>query len=91
MCNCPLGDTRKNSPIKPMKMPASFFAVVFNRKKSVPMITAQSGVSELSIPVKALSSLVSATQKRKAGKKLPINPDKRMSPTLLVGICLKAL
>ena len=90
-CSCPLGDTKKKSPINPIKIPANFQAVGLILKNNVPIITAQRGVSELSIPVKELSNLVSAKQNRKAGMKLPINPDNNTSPILFVGICLKAL
>ena len=54
------------------------------------MITAQIGVSELSIPVSELFNLVSAIQKRNAGKKLPIKPESTTLANLLNGICLIA-
>jgi hypothetical protein len=47
------------------------------------------GVSELRVPVKELSSLVSARQNKKAGKKLPSNPDRITSNTFSFGIFLQ--
>jgi hypothetical protein len=48
------------------------------------MIRTKAGVSELTIPVTALSSSVCANAKRNAGTKLPINPDMKMSDKYLL-------
>ena len=85
--NAPSGDTMKKSPIRPINMPITFLALTFKSKKSEPIITAQIGVREFSIPVSELFSLVSAMQKRKAGKKLPISPESITLPKRFRGIC----
>lgn len=51
------------------------------------------GVNAFNIPVNELSIFVSAIQNRKAGKKLPNNPDKMISGIFFAGmplICLSA-
>jgi hypothetical protein len=48
------------------------------------------GVSEFNMPARELSIFVSAIQNRKAGKKVPKNPDKIMGPNIFLGISLIA-
>ncbi len=63
------------SPIKPNASPTIFETLTLSLYTTIPMTSAKMGVSAFNIPASELSILVSAIQKRYAGKKLPNNPE----------------
>jgi hypothetical protein len=49
------------------------------------------GVNEFKVPANALSMPSSAMQNKYAGSKLPSKPERKITPILFAGICLKHL
>ena len=56
--------TEIHNPTNPNNMPPIFFGSILILKTTIPTIMVNNGVSELSMPAKALSIFVSAIQKR---------------------------
>ena len=78
-------------PAKPAITPNTWPEGITLRYTIAEVSKAKIGVRVFSMAVSALSILVSAMQKRKAGKKLPNSPDKITYPQLDTGILRKAL
>ena len=60
-------------------------------KNNAPIMITKMGVSELRVPVRALSIPSSAIQNKNAGSKLPNTPDMKMTSSLSFGTILKYL
>ena len=87
----PLFMNNKHTPAKLVTMPTALCQCIVLLKKIAPISMVDIGVKAFKIPVNELSILVSAIQKRKAGKKLPNKPDKIISGNFSFGNFLKCL
>ena len=87
---CPLLNNNRRLPEKETIIPMIFIVGVLLRKKMPPVIITKMGVSELSVPAKALSIPSSAIQNKKAGNKLPNTPLRKTINIFLSGIFLNA-
>ena len=68
------GINNPTAPINPIVMPIILFALTFDLKTNMPMMSVKKGTSPFSMPVRDEEIPVSAAVKRKAGMKFPHNP-----------------
>lgn len=87
----PLLSTNNILPVKAISIPMSLFAGVALLKNMAPISITKMGVRELSIPAIELSISCSAMQNKKAGKKLPNAPERKITGSFFNGISLNAL
>src|SRR6266496_4214475 len=81
----PLVRQSKQTPVIPNKTPAIFSNFILSLKKRMAISTTNTGVNEFKMLASELSILEIAMEYKKAGRRLPVTPDKMTTRNFFAG------